>query len=188
LENHGPKLIEGSGAIKSKNIHLPYYIQMDVLKKYKPVSRVLYPINRISIIDLDLFSQTGSSSLPITPIPKERKASNFPTGQTGMRDLHGLSARKVYPIACRHTIRELLPHVFTLIEMLPLRRYSFLWHFLFPENFFPETYPLGSAALCAARTFLCSISNSDGTVCTTKIPKQKAPAIPGLFLHLKAII
>lgn len=84
--------------------------------------------------------------------------------------------------------RELLPHVFTLIEMLPLRRYSFLWHFLFPENFFPETYPLGSAALCAARTFLCSISNSDGTVCIAKIPKQKAPAIPGLFPHIKAII
>ena len=51
-------------------------------------------------------------------------------------------------------------------------RYCFLRHFPSSEDSSAEAFPLGSRLPCVARTFLCSLLNSDGIVCGAKIRKE----------------
>lgn len=75
-------------------------------------------------------------------------------------------------------MRELLPHVFTLIRLLTDG--NFLWHLLLLDRCQSNTFPLGSMVLCAVPTFL-GISCRDNRCCCAKVSQN--PLLQALICH-----
>ena len=129
----------------------------------KIISRVLLLItagsNKSFIIYLRLYSRTTCSSLPIV---RQHVCTCCINEPFITYNLCGLSTHKVYPNP------TLLRAAWALTSRLHpysalLRNGYFLWHLLYFN--FLKPFPLGSMALCVARTFLCLITCSDEAFC-----------------------
>jgi len=77
--------------------------------KSKPISRILFRFDSLSVIYLALLLLTRSNGLPVPNLPEAKEASNFRFETYLTFQLSGFTAMRV----TTHN-RELLPLVFTL--------------------------------------------------------------------------
>ncbi len=128
----------------------------------KPVSRVLYFFAEASIIYLGRASPCGSSSLPTG----KSRASSFPLSRN-CRPIWPYNTQGLPGCGCHH------PHRWALTP--PFHPYhprsgfgGLVSEALSISHCRMRSFPLGSALLCVARTFLFPLQESDRKVCNLK--------------------